>query len=217
VNTVWAQVGEKLGKDTMRKYMERLGFDAQPPIDLPSDELRASGEYLGGRLIKPTNPNVDVGRMAIGQDKLNATPLQMAMVASAVANNGVLMRPHVVKEVRSASGKLVARVHPQRYSQAMKPQTATALNDMMVKVVQAGTGTKAQIPGITVAGKTGTAETGRKHVYTAWFIFFAPAENPQVAGAVVVENQLNGFGGSVSAPIAKTIMEAILPPASKKK
>jgi peptidoglycan glycosyltransferase len=96
----------------------------------------------------------------------------------------------------------------------MKPETASALNQMMQAVVQSGTGTHAQIPGVKVAGKTGTAETGLNHVYTAWFIFFAPADNPQVAGAVVLEHQLNGFGGSVSAPIAKQLMEAILPPAS---
>ena len=86
---------------------------------------------------------------------------------------------------------------------------------MMQKVVESGTGTAAQIQGIKVAGKTGTAETGKKNVYVAWFIFFAPADNPQVAGAVVVENQLNGFGGKVSAPIAKQLMEAILPGARK--
>jgi peptidoglycan glycosyltransferase len=85
----------------------------------------------------------------------------------------------------------------------------------MQAVVQGGTGTAAQIAGVKVAGKTGTAETGQSHVYTAWFIFFAPADNPQVAGAVVVEHQLNGFGGVVAAPIAKQLMQAILPGASK--
>jgi peptidoglycan glycosyltransferase len=97
----------------------------------------------------------------------------------------------------------------------MKKTTADALNAMMQSVVTGGTGTAAQIPGIAVAGKTGTAETGASHVYDAWFIFFAPADNPQVAGAVVVENVPNGFGGAVAAPIAKTLMEAILPGASK--
>jgi peptidoglycan glycosyltransferase len=97
----------------------------------------------------------------------------------------------------------------------MKRSTAAALEEMMVKAVESGTGTAAQISGIRVAGKTGTAETNRHRVYTAWFVFFAPADDPKVAGAVVVENQLNGFGGKVSAPIAKSLMEAILPPASK--
>jgi peptidoglycan glycosyltransferase len=97
----------------------------------------------------------------------------------------------------------------------MKPQTAADLNTMMQAVVNAGTGTSAQIPGVKVAGKTGTAETGVDKVYDAWFIFFAPADHPTVAGAVVVEHSLNGFGGSVSAPIAKDLMQALLPAASK--
>jgi peptidoglycan glycosyltransferase len=97
----------------------------------------------------------------------------------------------------------------------MKPSTAADLNQMMQAVVTGGTGTAAQIPGIKVAGKTGTAETGVNKVYDAWFIFFAPADNPQVAGAVVVEDSPDGFGGSVSAPIAKELMQAILPAASK--
>jgi peptidoglycan glycosyltransferase len=93
-------------------------------------------------------------------------------------------------------------------------KTADAIRDMMVKAVESGTGTQAQIPGVTVAGKTGTAETGQPGVYHAWFVFFAPAEDPVLAGAVVVESQLNGFGGSISAPIAKQLMQAILPPTS---
>ena len=86
---------------------------------------------------------------------------------------------------------------------------------MMQAVVSGGTGTAAQIPGVKVAGKTGTAETGAKNVYTAWFIFFAPADNPTIAGAIAVEHQLNGFGGAIAAPIAKQLMEAMLPAASK--
>jgi peptidoglycan glycosyltransferase len=97
----------------------------------------------------------------------------------------------------------------------MTPKTAGILNQFMQAVVTGGTGGQAAIPGIKVAGKTGTAETGKNHVYDAWFIFFAPADNPQVAGAVLLENQLNGFGGAVAAPIAKQLMQAILPGASK--
>ena len=107
------------------------------------------------------------------------------------------------------------KVKPHVWRHAMKPETAAALNEMMQKVVEGGTGTAAQISGVKVAGKTGTAETGQNHIYTAWFIFFAPADDPTIAGAVVVEHQLNGFGGAVSAPIAKQLMQAILPAASK--
>ena len=166
-------------------------------------------------MFDPKDPasEVDPGRLAFGQERLLTTPLQMAMVAAAVANDGVLMRPHVVQEVRGPGGKLIRRVRAEKYSQPMKRKTAAELENMMVKAVESGTGTAAQIPGVRVAGKTGTAETNRDHVYTAWFVFFAPADHPKVAGAVVVENQLNGFGGKVSAPIAKSLMEAILPPA----
>ncbi len=153
--------------------------------------------------------------MAFGQDKLLVTPLQMALVAAAVANNGTIMQPHLINRVTNSGGGTVVKVHPQVWKHAMKPATAAALNQMMQGVVQSGTGRAAQIPGIAVAGKTGTAETSEPNVYTAWFIFFAPADNPQVAGAIAVEHQLNGFGGAVAAPIAKQLMQAILTPASK--
>jgi len=126
-----------------------------------------------------------------------------------------VMAPHLVKKVTGPGGGTVVKVKPQLWKRAMKPETAAQLNKMMVAVVQGGTGTPAAIPGITVAGKTGTAETGENHVYDAWFIFFAPAENPTVAGAIVLEHQLNGFGGPVAGPIAKQLMQALLPQASK--
>jgi peptidoglycan glycosyltransferase len=158
---------------------------------------------------------VDPGRLAFGQERMLVTPLQMALVAAAVADDGTIMEPHLLKRVTGPGGGTVVRVHPHVWKHAMKPATAAELNQMMQAVVQAGTGTAAQIPGVKVAGKTGTAETGLDHVYTAWFIFFAPADDPQVAGAVVVEHQVDGFGGKVSAPIAKELMQAILPAASK--
>jgi peptidoglycan glycosyltransferase len=144
-----------------------------------------------------------------------ATPLQMALVAAGVANGGKVMAPHLVNRVTNAGGHTVVRIRPSVWKNTMKPQTAAELNVMMQAVVTGGTGTAAQIPGIKVAGKTGTAETNEKSVYVAWFIFFAPADNPTVAGAVVIEHQLNGFGGTVSAPIAKQLMQALLPQASK--
>jgi peptidoglycan glycosyltransferase len=104
----------------------------------------------------------------------------------------------------------VLKTRPRVLDRAIKPETADELTNMMVAVVTGGTGTKAQIPGIQVAGKTGTAETGVDRVYTAWFVFFAPADDPKVAGAVVVERVPNGFGGAVAAPIAKDLMQAIL-------
>ena len=125
------------------------------------------------------------------------------------------MVPHLLRKVTSAGGSTVVTVHPKVWKHAMKPATAAAINQMMQGVVQSGTGTAAQIQGVKVAGKTGTAETSEQNVYTAWFIFFAPADNPTVAGAVAVEHQLNGFGGAIAAPIAKQLMQAILASTSK--
>jgi peptidoglycan glycosyltransferase len=211
INTVWGQVAEKLGKDTMKRYMERLGFDRSPPIDLPAGARRASGEYLHGRVLNPTSRFVDVGRMGIGQDKLNVTPLQMAMVASAVANGGRLMRPHLLDRVVDTDGRTVKRFTPETESVPMSPQTAQEVGQMMTQVVKEGTGTAAALQGIDVAGKTGTAQiVPNSNLTQPWFIAFAPANHPRVAVAVTVERSIGGFGGTVAAPIAKQVMETLL-------
>jgi penicillin-binding protein A len=210
VNTVYAQVAEKVGKQTMRKYMERFGFDAKPQLDYPADQMSSSGEYRNGKLIPPTSRFVDVGRMGIGQDKLAVTPLQMAEVAAAVANGGKLMKPHFTDRIVDTDGRTVERIKPAVQSSVMKPSTASAVTAMMEGVVNSGTGTQAQIPGVRVAGKTGTAETQiGKTTNNVWFIAFAPADNPRVAIAVTLEHQI-GFGGDLAAPVAKTVMESLL-------
>ncbi len=218
INAVFCNIGKELGAKRVLEQAKRFGFYSVPPLETPSDARSASGLYSGRprELFDPKDPNtaVDPGRLAFGQERLLVTPLQMAMVAAGIANKGAVMTPRLIKKVVAPDGGVVARMHPRKYSQAASPKTAEAIRDMMVAAVQSGTGTRAQIPGVVVAGKTGTAETGRTGVYHAWFVFFAPAENPVLAGAVVVESQVNGFGGSVSAPIAKEIMQAILPPTS---
>jgi penicillin-binding protein A len=212
VNSVFCNVGKALGAGTVLSYAKRFGFYSLPPLETPENERLASGLYSHGKLFDPKNPatQVDPGRLAFGQERLQVTPLQMAMVASAVANHGVLMKPHLVQRVVSPGGSTVVRSRPHQLARVMSPQVASELNSMMQAVVTGGTGPKGAIPGIPVAGKTGTAETGRGNIYTAWFIAFAPANHPQVAIAVVVEDQPNGFGGDVAAPIAKQVMEAIL-------
>jgi len=215
INTVWAQVAVDLGKPTLATYMSRLGFGRRPPIDLPADERQPSGEYDRSRgrtkLLDPRSSLVDVGRMGIGQDKLNVTPLQMAMVASAVANGGKLMKPHLTDRVVDPDGRTVDKIAPQQYSQAMSPATAAAVGQMMSQVVKEGTGTAAALSGIEVAGKTGTAEVGvpGSNLNQVWFIAFAPVVNPRVAVAVTMERQ-QGFGGTVAAPVAKSVLEALL-------
>jgi penicillin-binding protein A len=212
VNSVFCNVGKTLGAGAVLSYAKRFGFYDLPPLETPENERVASGLYNHGELFYPKHPDtqVDPGRLAFGQERLQVTPLQMAMVASTVANNGVLMKPYVVQKVVGPDGKTVVRARPERIGRVMSPRVASELNSMMQAVVTGGTGPKGAIPGIPVAGKTGTAETGRGNIYTAWFIAFAPANHPRVAVSVVVEDQPNGFGGDVAAPIASKVMEAIL-------
>jgi peptidoglycan glycosyltransferase len=126
------------------------------------------------------------------------------------------MEPHLVKKVTAPGGSnTVMKVKPKVWKHAMKPSTAATLNKMMQAVITGGTATNVQIPGITWAGKTGTAETNENGVYDAWFIFFAPADHPRIAGAVVIEHSPGGFGGAVAAPIAKQLVQAFLPATSK--
>jgi peptidoglycan glycosyltransferase len=139
-----------------------------------------------------------------------ATPLQMAMVGQTIANGGQEAQPYLVDRIVAPDGSVVSRTTPHILGRPIKPQTAAELNQMMQLVVQGGTGTTAQIPGVPVAGKTGTAETGVAGVYDAWFVCFAPANNPRFVVAVQVEKQPNGFGASVSAPIAKDVLEKLL-------
>jgi penicillin-binding protein A len=211
VNSVFCNIGKQIGASVILSYAKKFGFYKTPPLETPANERFPSGLYKGSRLYDPSDPNqVDPGRLAFGQERMLATPLQMAMVAAAIGNGGVVPKPFVVKRIVSHSGSTVKRTKPSDLGRAIKPQTAAELTAMMVGVTRGGTGTAAAIPGIDVAGKTGTAETNQSHVYTAWFIAFAPAENPQVAIAVVLEEQLNGFGGAVAAPIAKQVMQALL-------
>ncbi|HEY3830025.1 MAG TPA: penicillin-binding protein 2 [Solirubrobacteraceae bacterium] len=211
VNTVWAQVAERVGKSTLARYMRRFGFDAKPQLDLPAEEMSASGEYdRHGRLVSPTSPAVDVGRMGIGQDKLRVTPLQMAEVAAAVANRGKLMVPHLTSRIVDPEGRTVDEIAPRVQSVVMKSSTATAITGMMEAVVTEGTGTAAQIPGVQVAGKTGTAETQIGNaINNVWFIAFAPAADPKVAIAVTLKG-VPGEGATFAAPVARQVMEALL-------
>jgi peptidoglycan glycosyltransferase len=206
VNTVWAQVGEQLGKQRMYDYMKRFGFNRKPTIDLPPDELRASGVYDGRKLLDQSDA-VDIGRVAIGQERLLVTPLQMAMVVSAIANGGKLIRPHLVDRIVNADGSVVRRIKASEEREVLKPATAAALAGMMSQVVKEGTGTAAALSGIDVAGKTGTAEVGGTN--QAWFIAFAPVVDPRIAIAVTVE-RTSGFGGTIAAPIAKQVMQTLL-------
>ena len=210
VNTVWAQVAERVGKPTMARYMDRFGFGRKPQLDYPAEEMSKSGEYLGPLLISPTSPQVDVGRMGIGQDKLEVVPLQMAEVAAAVANGGTLMVPHMTRRIVDPEGRTVRTIAPRVQAVVMKRSTATAVTSMMEAVVREGTGTTAQIPGVQVAGKTGTAQTQFGNaINDAWFIAFAPAADPKVAVAVTLK-AVPGQGATFAAPVARAVIEQLL-------
>jgi peptidoglycan glycosyltransferase len=213
VNTVWAQVAEHVGRPTMTDYMKRFGFYAKPPLDYPSGQIRASVPVDShGHPYPPGSPNEDIGRIGIGQGGLLVTPLQMAMVAAAVANHGTLMKPYFVDKVVDSDGRTVKTIDPSVYHQVMKASTAQALSQMMRRVVEEGTGTPAQLGGISVAGKTGTASIGApgSGLTEPWFIGFAPAEDPKVAVAVTIAQTQGGFGGTVAAPIAKAVIQTLL-------
>ena len=208
VNTVFGEVGEKLGKETMYEYMRRFGFNAKPQLDYPSSQMDVSGVFVDGKLADEDD-DVDIGRVAIGQERLQVTPLQMASVAAAVANGGRLMRPHFLDKVIGPDGRVKDTFNRQEQSRVMSEKAASDLTGMMENVVESGSGTAAQLEGLRVAGKTGTAETGEGD--NAWFICFAPSDDPEVAVAVVVEGeQQSQTGGEVAAPLAAQVMRAVL-------
>jgi penicillin-binding protein A len=210
VNSFFCEIGKELGPGPIIQEMKDYGFYSLPPLETPADERRISGLYHNGRLFEPQSAaDVDPGRLAFGQTELQVTPQQMAMVAAAVANHGVLMEPYVVDRILSPKGKVVTRTRQHVLGRTLSPHNAQVLSLAMEAVVRAGTGVAAQIPGVRVAGKTGTAETGRAGRNQTAFIAFAPVGAPKVAIAVMLENQ-TGVGGTTAAPIAKQVMQAIL-------
>jgi penicillin-binding protein A len=206
-NTGVAQVGLDLGAANLSAEATAFGFDQRPPLDLPGTAI---SNFPPASAFARDLPGL--AKSAIGQQDVAASPLEMALIAAGLANGGVIMRPHVLQDVRDIEGKVVQTYQPQPWLTATSPATANQVKALMIQVVQAGTGTAAQINGVQVAGKTGTAQTGNNTVHT-WFVAFAPADAPKVAVAVLVEDQpaSNDFtGGQVAAPIAKQVLQAAL-------
>jgi len=205
-NVSFGDIGLRLGDDALRAQAEKFGFDQTYLND------------IGGQVKShfPENPDEpQTALSAIGQFDVAATPLQMAMVASGIANNGTVMRPYVVDEVQAPNLSLLDKTRPEAFrSNAVSSSVARDLTQMMIEVVDNGTGTTAQIPGIKVAGKTGTAQSSPERPPYAWFVSFAPADDPKVAVAVLVEDagvERNAISGSgLAAPIAKRVMEAVI-------
>ncbi|WNV75702.1 penicillin-binding protein 2 [Geodermatophilus sp. DSM 44513] len=197
-NTAFAQLGIDLGEQRVREMAEAFGITGEG-YEIP---LTVEGSTLG-----EIENDAQLGVSSIGQQDVQLTPLQAAMIASAVGNDGSLMRPYLVDQVRAPDLSVIDEADPDELGEPVSPEVADQLTEMMVSVVEDGSGRRARIDGVTVAGKTGTAENaGPDH---NWFIGFAPAEDPQIAVAVFVANG-GGTGGDVSAPIAREVMQAHL-------
>lgn len=204
-NTAFGDLGLTLGAGALRKQAEAFGLD-DSGLQVPT---KVATSVFPSTLSPP-----QVALSAIGQYDVRVTPLQMAMVAAGVANGGEIMKPYVVREVQAPDLSQLSRTNPQVYKRAVPADVAQQLTSMMELVVQRGTGTAAQIPGVRVAGKTGTAQHAVGQAPHAWFIAFAPANDPQVAVAVLVEDGgsagSEATGGRVAAPIARDVMRAVL-------
>jgi peptidoglycan glycosyltransferase len=213
VNSVFCNIGLKLGAKRILDTAKRFGFYEKPPLETPTDERLASGLYRNGSLFYPkVDANVDAGRMAFGQERMLVTALQNAMVAGTIGFHGRLMEPHVVDKIVGPGGKVIDKQEPHLIRQAVSEKTADEVADMMRSAVARGTGTAAQIYGYSIGGKTGTGETGIPGSNTTWFIAFAGKDEesaPELAIAVVLQNQ-SGVGGTTAAPIARSVMQAIL-------
>ncbi len=199
INTTFAKVGVKLGADVLARYADNFGFGQAPPWDLG-----------GGKSVFPDPTAMDkahVAQAAFGQGEVLASPLEMAMVASAIANGGTIMKPYIVNQVLDYHQNVLSQTRPQTWLQPLTAETAATLKQLMVQVVASGTGTSAAINGVQVAGKTGTAEVANGEPH-AWFAAFAPADDPKVVVAVLVEN--GGTGGSVAGPVARQVILAAL-------
>ena len=203
-NTAFGWLGMQLGADDLRGQAAKFGIGDK--ISIPMSVAPSS---MPAELNQP-----QLAQSAIGQYDVRVTPLQVAMISAAVANNGIVMKPYLVQKVTSSDLETIDEAKPEQLSQAVSADTAAALTRMMQAVVESGTGRAAQISGVSVAGKSGTAQHQQGKPPHAWFTAFAPADEAKVAVAVVVEDGgtagNEAAGGRVAAPIAKQVMEAVL-------
>ncbi|MGR7024602.1 peptidoglycan D,D-transpeptidase FtsI family protein [Geodermatophilus sp. URMC 62] len=199
-NTAFAQLGIDLGEDRVREMAEAFGMTGEG-LQIP---LETAGSSVGD-----IESEAALGQSSIGQRDVRMTPLQAAMVAAAVANDGTLMTPYLVDQVRAPDLTVIDRADPEELSEPVSAEVAGQLTEMMESVVANGSGRAARIPGVAVAGKTGTAQVAPDVPDHNWFIGFAPADDPQIAVAVFVANG-GGTGGDTSAPIAREVIEAYL-------
>ena len=201
-NTAFASIGLDIGAEALQSQAAKFGFGDS--ITVP---MRVTPSTVPAEMNQP-----QLAQASIGQYDVRSTPLQMAMVAAGVANEGAVMRPYLVQSVIGSDLSVIESTEPQELSRAVTPDVAAQLTRMMEAVVEDGSGSRAQIEGVAVAGKTGTAQHGEGRKAHAWFISFAPADDPQIAVAVIAEDGgvagNEAGGGAVAAPIAKQMMEA---------
>lgn len=200
-NTAFGNLGMQLGGDALRSMATRFGFNADPGLDMPTAKSRFPEELDAAQ----------TALSSIGQYDVAASPLQMLLVAAAIANDGVLMQPHVVKEVTGRDLKVISANTPSEKTRVMKASSAVQLQDMMVAVVEKGTGRPARVSGLDIGGKTGTAQSSKDRPNYAWFVGFA--KDPKVAIVAFVQSTDVSpddiSGGRVAAPVFKAVMEAL--------
>lgn len=208
-NTAFAQLGIDLGAQAIDTQAKAFGFDSRMSVP-----LAVTSSHFP---LTENGTTIDAAKTAlsaIGQYDVRVTPLQVAMVSAAIANGGTLMQPYMIDQVRTPDLSIAVKTDPEELGTPISRTTADTLRDMMIGVVQDGTGTSAQISGVQVAGKSGTAETTAGAAPHAWFTSFAPADNPRVAVAVIIENGGDAgneaTGGRVAAPVARAVMEAVI-------
>jgi peptidoglycan glycosyltransferase len=204
-NVAFGALAGEVGEEALADQARAFGFGTDPLSGIPSGPSR----FPTGDLEPP-----QLAQSGIGQFEVAATPLQMAMVAAAVGNGGEVMRPYLVKTVRAPNLRVLEETQPESLGQAMSPANASRLTQMLVSTVTKGTAASARIGGVDVAGKTGTAQSTADRPPYAWFVSYAPADNPQVAVAVVVESSDTArseiAGGRLAGPIARAVMQAVM-------
>lgn len=200
-NIVFIQVGLKLGTSRFLDYAHRFGLGSAPPFPIPvlPSRVRLPGASFG---------QLELAQTAFGQGDLHVTPLEMGMATETIANGGAMETPQLIRSIQAPGGSTVSTTAPSTYSRPISPATASLVTQAMKQVVAVGSGILAQVPGVTVAGKTGTAQTGDNLGAHAWFVCFAPADHPRLAVAVIVEH--GGEGATVAAPLAGQIIKDAL-------
>lgn len=202
LNVVFAQVGLQVGPERLTQFAQQFGFGSRIPFDLPvaTSEVETDPSFLASQAALAVT--------AFGQGQLQVTPLQMALVTDAVVNGGNIMTPYLVSRITDQNGQTLSSRSPSVWRQAITNKTAATMQNIMIKSVENGYASPAQIPGYIVGGKTGTAEVGGNKQPNAWFIGFAGKTSPQYVVAVVVEN--GGEGGKVALPIGRQLLQTAL-------